>query len=1042
MKKLFYLFLTLFALVGCDNKDEFDRIVSNNPEASELPQTLHATIVNEEEAQDTLQSRTYLNDKKKVVWHKGDEISFFVNNTHGRYKSAGQDGEEHVTFDRVSETTVSVANPPLYSLAVYPYDETITCERENNQDKIHVTYPATQTYAANSFAKGTNLMVSAGTIPNGADNNLRFRNACGYLVLKLYGHKTKVKTITLSSRTGNEKIAGAATIVAKSNAVPVTIMADNASPTVTLNCGNEGVAIGADAANATEFWLMLPPVTFEGGIKVKVTDVNDITYTKETTKSITVTRNSIKPMAPFEFVASNKIWYTKVANSGTEPLAFYNGMTNPFDATIKAHYYDYSAGKYVIEFQTPVKTIKENAFRGTALQTIDLPDDLQIIEKGAFRETQLPAITIPGSVETIKTEAFYACRQLETIEFLPSPTQKPLAIACREYSGAEYGPFEISYFKSINLNRNIVYVKPDGNSFAPDEVDEGIFYNTNFANSVTVTIGAQVTTIPDYMFSGLQINHLTIPGTVTTIGNDVFNECTALTSLTFDPSPTGEALTLGYNTENEEDGPFLDSPLTTVNLNREIIYTLENIDLDYDDEGIFSGRPLTGGVNIGEQVRTLSPYMFSNSGITSLTIPNTLETVKKFAFNGCTSLGTVNIVDSTNPLIIEYYAPFINSPLTNVHLGREVKAKGGSDYKPGSQYSGLLYTTVDYDDIDDVIVTLSDHVKTISPYMFSYLELKSITIPASVTLIRANAFTNCTCLNTIVFAESSTPLQVSCMNANGINQGPFHDTSLTSITLGREIHYCNDGSGGLVDFIPTAEDQGLFSFQYDAESLSVTLSNNVQTISAYMFTDTNIRSLTIPGSVTTIGNYAFYNCYELDSIRFEGSATPLTIGFQPLVDEKGPFYQSPLTSIYVNRELVASQEYAAARDEADEGIFSTKSNSRNVTVTLQGNVNTISDYMFSSVNMKTIWIPREVTTIGKKAFYDCSQLYGVTLAHTAPPILSENAFEGTLIDDKDVKYRWIALEYGSNNDILQAFKSATNWSKYAGIIQPQKITNP
>ena len=83
MKKLFYLFLTLFALVSCDNKDEFDQMVSNNPEASELPQTLYATILNEEDAQDTLQSRTYLNSNRKVVWHAGDEISFFSKKTNG-----------------------------------------------------------------------------------------------------------------------------------------------------------------------------------------------------------------------------------------------------------------------------------------------------------------------------------------------------------------------------------------------------------------------------------------------------------------------------------------------------------------------------------------------------------------------------------------------------------------------------------------------------------------------------------------------------------------------------------------------------------------------------------------------------------------------------------------------------------------------------------------------------------------------------------------------------------------------------------------------
>ena len=317
------------------------------------------------------------------------------------------------------------------------------------------------------------------------------------------------------------------------------------------------------------------------------------------------------------------------------------------------------------------------------------------------------------------------------------------------------------------------------------------------------------------MFTGVQMQSLTIPGSVITIGNDVFNGCDQLTSLTFEPSPTDEPLTLGYNTENEEDGPFLDSPLTQVSLDREIIYTLEKIDLDADDEGIFSGRPLTDGVTLGNQVCTLSPYMFSNSGITSLEIPASVEEIK---------------------------------------------------------------------------------------------------------------------------------------------------------------------------------------------------------------------------------DYAFYNCTSLASVRFEAGTKPLTIGFQPGSDEVGPFYQSPLTSIYVNRELVASETYAAARDQWDEGIFSTSFDDAVVTVILQGNVKTISDYMFAGVQMETIWIPREVETICKGAFYYCSRLYGMTLAHTGPPTLIEDenggAFKGTLLNNPDVQMRWIALEVGTDENI-KAFKEATNWSEYADIIKAQ-----
>ena len=318
------------------------------------------------------------------------------------------------------------------------------------------------------------------------------------------------------------------------------------------------------------------------------------------------------------------------------------------------------------------------------------------------------------------------------------------------------------------------------------------------------------------MFSNSGITSLKIPGSVTTIGNNVFNGCDKLASITFEPSPTDAELTLGYNV-SEEEGPFLDSPLTKVNLGREIIYTLENIDLDEDDEGIFSGRPLTDGVTLGNHVRTLSPYMFSNSGITSLKIPASVEEIK----------------------------------------------------------------------------------------------------------------------------------------------------------------------------------------------------DNV-----------------------------FYNCTSLASVRFEAGTENLTIGFQPGSNERGPFYQSPLTDIYVNRELVASESYADARDQADEGIFSTSFDDAEVTVTLQGNVKTISDYMFSGVQMKTIWIPREVTTICKGAFYNCSSLYGMTLAHTGPPTLIEDenggAFKGTLLNDEDLdnNERWIALEDGSPEN-LENFKSAHNWVYYAYIIKAQ-----
>ena len=844
MKKLSVVFSLIALVCSCDKNQidlpvqEEDKVeVEGGSQTGELPEVIYASMSDEDQTPET---RTYVDgNRKDVLWQTGDAISYFSGNLHNvQYVYNGETPASKVELQKVGDTGTETEQIK-FSRGIYPYDAEATVVYEGGIDKINVTYPSTQTYAVKSFGRGANLMIATGD--NSQDDKLFFRNACGYLVIKLYGNTT-VKNITLSAVDGVSKIAGKATIVTDENKIPVATMSDVASSVVTLDCSNggKGVALSADAANATEFWFALPPVNFKSGIRIVVTDMNDMIYTKQTTKAVNITRNNIQPMAALEFVsntpASNQIWYTKTADAlskdgGKNPITFGAEEANPFDAKIKKHEYNKSTGKFVIEFETPVRTIKERAFFDNyEIETIELPDGLETIEElGLGWMWRLKEITIPGSVNTIGFDAFDICQSMNSITFLPSPTQTPLEIG-RSYTpvvNTQQGQFIRSKFTSINLNRELVYVDTDGSPFEPDEEDEGIFYNEEHdkVESVSVTIGGQVRTISDYMFSCLNIKSITIPGTVTSIGNDVFNGCDKLSSITFEPSPTGEALTIGYNTDDTDEGLFVDCPLQTVNLNRQLNYAIASEDLD-EDVVPFAGKSLGNGVTLGKQVHTLLPYMFSNSGITSLKIPATVMEIK---------------------------------------------------------------------------------------------------------------------------------------------------------------------------------------------------------------------------------DNAFYKCTTLASVRFEASTEKLTIGFQPGSDEVGPFFQSPLTNIYVDRELVASESYAAARDQWDEGIFSTSfydDDDPKVTVTLQGNVKTISDYMFSGVQMETIWIPREVETICKGAFYYCYRLYGMTLAHsgTFPTLIEDDiksdgggAFKWTLLNDPGLNNneRWIALEDGSNENVTK-LKGSSNWSYYAYIIQAQK----
>ena len=834
MKKLVYLLFATVLFSSCEKDKLFEQSHQGNTAVGNLPEVLYATIADEQDAQ----SRTYL-DNKTVMWQSGDEVSFFYGNEHNAcYGYFGLNPASTGEFRPLKNGT-QVNQQLNYSRGIYPYDPDITIETQGEVDKINVTYPAVQAYAQNSFGRGANLMIATGDSPTG--DILHFRNACGYLVIKLYGNTT-VKNIKLSSVSGLEKISGKAIVVTDENDIPVVTMSDEAVTVATLDCSNggNGVALSADMNNPTEFWFALPPVNFEGGIKIVVTDMNDKLFTKQTTKAVNVTRNNIQPMAALEFVSNNpalnQIWYTKTADAmakegGKTPVTFGEGQTNPFDATIKEHKYDESTGKFVIEFETPLKTIKEKAFfNNYDIEAIELPDGLETIEElGLGWIWHLKELTIPGSVNTIGFEGFDNCQDMNSVTFLPSPTQTPLMIG-RSYTplvNTEQGPFKLSKLTSIYLNRELKYVNTDGTPFVPDENDEGIFYNEKHdqVESVSVTIGGQVRTLSNYMFSCLHIQSLTIPGTVATIGNDVFNGCDKLTSITFEPSPTNEALTIGWNTDGTDEGIFVDCPLQTVNLNRQLEYAMTSEEFD-EDYVPFAGKSIGDGMTLGEQVHTLLPYMFYNSGITSLKIPAT---------------------------------------------------------------------------------------------------------------------------------------------------------------------------------------------------------------------------------VTEIKDNAFYDCTTLASVRFEACTEPLTIGFQPGSNERGPFFQSPLTSIYVNRELVASESYAAARDQWDEGIFSTSfydDDDPKVTVTLQGNVKTISDYMFAGVQMETIWIPREVETICKGAFYYCSRLYGMTLAHsgTFPTLIEDDvtsdgggAFKWTLLNDPDLNLneRWIALEDGSDENVKK-LKGSSNWSYYFYIIQAQK----
>lgn len=236
-------------------------------------------------------TKVYLDEDYKVLWTEDDRISVFNENTYNQeYRFDGNTGDNAGTFSIVPDGKVKTSNPLDYAYAIYPYSSGTSI---SNTGVLTVNFPAAQTYTATTFGLGANTMVAVTD-----DSNFQFKNACGYLMLKLYGTSvgTTIKTISIKGN-NHEKIAGEATISMSLGGTPAVSMTGSATEEITLTC-TDAVTIGEASNDYTQFWFALPPVTFTKGFTITVTDEDGRIFRQSTSSSLEIVRSYAKKMAP------------------------------------------------------------------------------------------------------------------------------------------------------------------------------------------------------------------------------------------------------------------------------------------------------------------------------------------------------------------------------------------------------------------------------------------------------------------------------------------------------------------------------------------------------------------------------------------------------------------------------------------------------------------------------------------------------------------------------------------------------------------------
>ena len=170
---------------------------------------------------------------------------------------------------------------------------------------------------------------------------------------------------------------------------------------------------------------------------------------------------------------------------------------------------------------------------------------------------------------------------------------------------------------------------------------------------------------------------------------------------------------------------------------------------------------------------------------------------------------------------------------------------------------------------------------------------------------------------------------------------------------------------------------------------------SVTSIGDYAFENcTELTSISIPNSLTSIGDYAFENCIELTSISIPNSLT--SIGQCAFVNciIKSLTIPHSVTSVGVNAFF--NSGLIDVTIHSNDAIACFKGALNLETVTLGDEISTINDYSFDDCDqLKSIIIPKSVTSIGNYAFRSCTDLAQITTYISDPSKQTNSwAFEG------------------------------------------------
>ena len=662
---------------------------------------------------------------------------------------------------------------------------------------------------------------------------------------------------------------------------------------------------------------------------------------------------------------------------------------NPNFSSVEGLLYDgnkvlicYPTRKGLAEITIPdgMKGIGNYVFYGnTVLTKITMPTGLETIGDYAFRgATSLKDVTISDGLISIGNYAFYGVNKLESLT-LPTGLE---TIGNYAFNGA-------NKLEKLNLPEGLKIIGEyafTGNtvlkdlSFPSTLESIGQYAFQNVGNLKRVELPATVTFIGNRAFWGLNLEAMTMPEGFPTM--DLWSICSgSIDTLIVSKTTSFEGVDFSTTNINYAGGKYRNYVLHfQVEANNPKFSSADGMLLNADKVLLFYPYRRDIAVDsISEGVKGIGVNAFyQNNRVEMLKLPTTLESIASAAFYGCTLLRQVTI-----PAVktIGSQAFYGCSKMTNIDFPVGLTSIGSEAFRNCTELIEAIFPNT---------------LQSIGSQAFWYQyenqsKLKRISLPKSLTSLGEDVF------------NRNAPEYVEVNIEGTMDLYQFYDMNIDTLKVSKQTvleNYCpansdnHCGRARTAYFIieeghPTMSSVDGVLFNVDKTQLlcypmrrndvTYTVPATVTSIGNYAFyVNSKLERLVLPEGLTSIGDYAFYNNNRLNEIAVSGSQTQTGVAFPTTLKTLGNYSFSDCYSLIpTNNTLTLPANLSFVGNRSFSNAF--KSSNKVIVVFpsslgQSGSQVKVYDYAFNNSIIRSE-MQDPVSCEGYDAFVDVGSIY-------------------------------------------------------------------